>query len=84
MNQESLFPQDTNFSPTTEFPNIRAKIIGVGSCTPPRVVSNNDLAKTVDTNDEWIKTRTGIEARRISDEATATSDLAIIAAEKAI
>ena len=63
---------------------MRAKIIGVGSCVPPKVVTNNDLAKLVDTSDEWIKTRTGIQERRISDEGTSTSDLAFKAAEKAL
>ncbi|MFC1568123.1 beta-ketoacyl-ACP synthase III [Candidatus Margulisiibacteriota bacterium] len=63
---------------------MRAKIIGVGSCVPDKVVTNNDLAKSVETNDEWIRTRTGIQERRISDEKTATSDLAIVAAQKAL
>jgi 3-oxoacyl-[acyl-carrier-protein] synthase-3 len=63
---------------------MRAKIAGIGSCVPPKVVTNNDLAKFVDTSDAWIKSRTGIVERRISDEGTATSDLAIIAAERAL
>ncbi|MBU0671745.1 MAG: ketoacyl-ACP synthase III [Candidatus Margulisbacteria bacterium] len=63
---------------------MRATIIGVGSAVPDKVVTNNDLAKTVDTNDEWIRTRTGIQERRVSDNTTATSDLAILAAEKAL
>ncbi|MDI6732144.1 MAG: beta-ketoacyl-ACP synthase III [Candidatus Margulisbacteria bacterium] len=63
---------------------MRAKIIGSGSVTPPKVVTNDDLAKTIATSDEWIRTRTGIAERRVSDEATATSDLAIIAAQKAL
>ena len=62
---------------------MKAKIIGVGSELPPKVVTNDELSKTVETSDEWIKTRTGIEQRRISDEKTSTSDLAIAAAEKA-
>ncbi len=63
---------------------MKAKIIGVGSELPPKVVTNDELSKTVETSDEWIKTRTGIEQRRISDEKTSTSDLAIAAAEKAL
>jgi len=63
---------------------MKAKIIGVGSCVPEKIVVNNDLAKTVETNDEWIRTRTGIEERRVSDAKTATSDLAIVAADKAL
>ncbi len=63
---------------------MKAKIIGVGSHTPHKIVTNNELSKTVETSDEWIRTRTGIEERRISDEKTSTSDLAIVAAEKAL
>ncbi|MFH1387130.1 MAG: beta-ketoacyl-ACP synthase III [bacterium] len=62
----------------------RAKIIGVGSALPSNIVTNDDLSKTVDTSDEWIRTRTGICERRVSDPETATSDLARLAAEKAI
>ena len=63
---------------------MRANIIGTGSDVPPKIVTNDDLAKIVETSDEWIKTRTGIRERRVSDEGTATSDLAGIAAERAI
>ena len=63
---------------------IRAKITGTGSALPDRVLTNDDLAKFVDTNDEWISTRTGIKKRRITDENTSTSDLAYAASLKAI
>jgi 3-oxoacyl-[acyl-carrier-protein] synthase-3 len=63
---------------------IKAKIIGVGSCVPPRIVTNDDLAKIVETSDEWIRSRTGIRERRISDEGTSTSDLGLIAAQRAL
>jgi 3-oxoacyl-[acyl-carrier-protein] synthase-3 len=63
---------------------MRAKIIGVGSCVPSRVITNDDLAKIIDTSDEWIRKRTGIAERRVTDDATATSDLAFIAAERAL
>lgn len=63
---------------------MKAKIIGTGSCLPEKIVTNDDLAKTVDTNDEWIRSRTGIEQRRVSDAATATSDLATVAAKRAL
>ena len=63
---------------------MRAKIIGTGSDVPPKIVTNEDLEKIVDTSDEWIMSRTGIRERRVSDDGTATSDLAIIAAERAI
>ncbi len=62
----------------------RAKIAGVGSFVPHKVLTNQDLSKMVDTNDEWIVARTGIRERRISDEWTATSDLALVAAERAL
>ena len=59
-------------------------ILGTGSYVPEKVLTNDDLAKMVDTNDEWITTRTGIKERRIVAENEATSDLAIKAAERAI
>lgn len=59
-------------------------ILGTGSAVPPKVLTNFDLEKMVDTNDEWIVSRTGIRERRIADEATACSDLALEAAQKAI
>lgn len=59
-------------------------ILGTGSAVPEQVLTNEDLAKMVDTNDEWIRTRTGIQARRIADDQTASSDLAVKAAEKAL
>ncbi len=62
----------------------KAKITGTGSFVPPRIVTNDDLAKIVETSDEWIRERTGIRERRVSDENTATSDLALEAAKKAI
>ena len=63
---------------------MRVGIIGTGSYVPERILTNNDLAKIVDTNDEWITTRTGIRERRIASDDEATSDLAFKAAEKAI
>ncbi|MCX7017258.1 MAG: 3-oxoacyl-ACP synthase, partial [Candidatus Sumerlaeota bacterium] len=41
-------------------------ILGVGAAAPPRVLTNHELEKMVDTNDEWIRTRTGIRERRIA------------------
>ncbi len=64
--------------------SIRAGFLGTGSCLPDNEVTNFDLEKIVDTNDEWIRTRTGISARRIADDQTATSDLAYGAALKAM
>jgi 3-oxoacyl-[acyl-carrier-protein] synthase-3 len=62
----------------------RARIIGVGSYAPKRVLTNADLEKIVDTNDEWIVQRSGIRQRHIADENEATSDLAVRAAQQAI
>jgi 3-oxoacyl-[acyl-carrier-protein] synthase III len=59
------------------------RIAGVGSALPPRRVTNDELAKTVDTSHEWIFSRSGIEARHIVDDLTNTSDLAIQAANAA-
>ncbi|MEK5379671.1 beta-ketoacyl-ACP synthase III [Niallia sp. FSL W8-0635] len=59
-------------------------IIGIGRELPEKILTNLDLEKMVDTNDEWIRTRTGIEERRIADDNTNTSDIALAAAKKAI
>lgn len=60
------------------------KIIGCGGYLPSKIVSNDELAKFVDTNDEWIRTRTGISQRHIAGDTEYTSHLALKAAEKAI
>lgn len=62
----------------------RVGIIGVGTYVPDNIVTNVDLEKNVDTTDEWIRTRTGIEERRIARDDMDTSTMAIMAAEKAI
>lgn len=59
-------------------------IVGLGSYVPEVVITNADLEKTLDTSDEWIRTRTGILERRFAREDQATSDLAVIAAERAL
>ena len=59
-------------------------IIGLGKYVPKKVVTNFDLEKIMDTNDEWIRTRTGIEARHFAADDEETSDLAIAAAKDAI
>ena len=63
---------------------IRARITGVGAYAPKRVLTNADLEKMVETNDEWIVQRTGIRERHIADEGEATSDLAVRAAQQAL
>ncbi len=62
---------------------ITSRIVGTGSYVPEQIVTNDDLAKIVETNDEWIRTRTGIRQRRIAT-SEGTSDLAAKAAERAI
>jgi len=63
---------------------IRAKISALGTYVPPRLLTNADLEKMVDTNNEWIMTRVGIRQRHIVDKGVATSDLAVEAARKAL
>ncbi len=60
------------------------KIVGIGSYVPERVLTNFDLEKIVDTNDEWIRTRTGIQERRIASDTEYTSDMAEMAARRAL
>jgi 3-oxoacyl-[acyl-carrier-protein] synthase-3 len=64
--------------------SIRAKITALGCYVPPRVLTNADLEKLVETNDEWILTRTGISERHIAEPDIATSDLATCAAKIAL
>lgn len=59
-----------------------AKITAVDSFVPPRVLTNDDLSRIVETNDEWIVTRTGIRERHIADPGMATSDMAVCAARR--
>jgi 3-oxoacyl-[acyl-carrier-protein] synthase-3 len=62
----------------------KAKITALGCYVPPRVLTNQDLEKMVETNDDWIVTRTGIRERHIADPEIATSDMAIEAAKCAL
>jgi len=63
---------------------LRSVVTGVGDYLPARIVTNDDLAKIVETSDEWIRERTGIRQRREAVEGEATSDLATHAAERAL
>ena len=62
----------------------KVKISALGCYTPPRVLTNQDLEKLVNTNDQWIMERTGIRERHIADPEMATSDMAIAAAKCAL
>ncbi len=59
-------------------------ILGCGGYVPKKILTNNDLSKKLDTSDEWIKTRTGINQRHIADKKQLNSDLGFEAAKKAI
>ena len=63
---------------------IYSRIIGSGSYLPQNVVTNEDLAKRVDTSDEWIRTRTGIRQRHIAADDETSSSLALRASQAAI
>ena len=61
-----------------------SRIVGTGSFLPPNVVTNDALARRVDTSDEWIVTRTGIKQRHIADPGQTSSDLAVEASKAAL
>ena len=63
---------------------IRSRVIGCGAFLPANIVTNDDLAKRMDTSDEWIRGRTGIRQRHIAVEGEKTSDLALGAARAAL
>ncbi len=63
---------------------IRAKISALGTYVPPRLLTNADLEKMVDTTNDWIMTRVGIRERHVVDKGVATSDLAVEAAKQAL
>jgi len=63
---------------------IRSRVIGCGAYLPKQILTNADLAKRVDTSDEWIVERTGIRQRHIAAEGEKTSDLALAAAREAM
>src|SRR5687768_1590660 len=63
---------------------LRSVILGCGAYLPEKVLSNEELAATVDTTDEWIVQRTGIRQRHIAAEGELTSDLGIAAAKAAL
>ena len=63
---------------------IFSKIIGAGSYLPEKILTNDDLSKMVDTNDEWIYTRSGIKTRHIAADYQTTSSLAVNAIKDAL
>ncbi len=69
---------------TTLNKTIRSVVLGIGSYLPEKIVTNDDLAKIVDTSDEWIRDRSGIHQRHIAADGELTSDLALHAAKRAL
>jgi 3-oxoacyl-[acyl-carrier-protein] synthase III len=63
---------------------IYSRITGTGSYLPEKVITNHDLEKMVDTTDEWIRSRTGIERRHVAADGETTVDLAEVAARRAL
>jgi len=63
---------------------IYSRVAGTGSYLPPRVMTNDDFAKRLDTSDAWIRERTGIASRHIADEKQTSSDLALEASKRAL
>jgi 3-oxoacyl-[acyl-carrier-protein] synthase III len=63
---------------------MRSLITGTGIGIPKNVVTNHDLAKVMDTSDEWVRTRSGVEERRYVDDGQSSSDLGMMAAEQAL
>ena len=89
MLQNTEFPiyteiQEPSLSGQITSKPIRAKISALGTYVPPRLLTNADLEKMVDTNNEWIMARVGIRERHIVEKGVATSDLAVEAAKKAL
>src|SRR6266404_3053971 len=74
----------SNPQPRSSKPLRTVSIVGTGSYTPERRLTNQDLSRMVDTSDEWITTRTGIKERRIAAKDELTSDMAAKAALKAM
>lgn len=71
-------------SPIATRKPVRAKISALGTYVPPRLLTNADLEKMVDTNDQWIQERTGVRERHLVDKGVATSDLCVEAAKKCL
>ncbi|MBO4474500.1 MAG: ketoacyl-ACP synthase III [Clostridiales bacterium] len=74
-----------NANSSSELVNGFGRVIGIGSYLPEKILTNDDLAKIVETNDQWITERTGIKTRHISDpEKDTTESMAIAAAKEAV
>ena len=63
---------------------VRSQVTGVGAYLPSRIVTNEELARKLDTSDAWIRERSGIAERHIAADGEFTSDLALAAAQEAL
>src|SRR5215831_15729006 len=79
-----IMKQQPRSSPRSAKTQRTVSIVGTGSYTPEKRLTNEDLSRIVDTSDEWITTRTGIKERRIAAKDEKTSDMAAKAALKAL
>ncbi len=79
-----MLKDNSNKDNITKINSITTKIIGCGSYSPEKVLTNDDLSLLVDTSDEWIFTRTGIRSRHVASDTEKTSDLAFFALKSAI
>ena len=61
-----------------------SRIVGLGHHQPAKVLTNDDVAQLVETNDEWIRSRTGIVTRHVADESTTVADMAVAPARHAL
>src|SRR5258707_15884390 len=66
------------------YPPIGSRILAFGGYQPDQVVTNDDLAQRVDTSDEWIRSRVGIESRRVAGPEEPVTDMATVAGGKAL
>ena len=62
----------------------RSRFLGTGFAVPDRVVTNDELSELMDTNDEWIRTRTGIQERRWVREGETGSEMGLLASQRAL
>src|SRR5947208_5146843 len=80
----AIMKRQPRSNPRSARPRRSVSIVGTGSYVPERVLTNDELSKTVNTSDEWITTRTGIKERRVAAKDEHTSDMATQAARKAL
>src|SRR4030042_4980261 len=75
---------DSNFSPLGFRMSAHAHVVGWGKYVPRRLLTNDELSRMVDTSDQWIRERTGIQERHLIEDGETTSSMATLAARKAL